>query len=406
MKILRISSRFHPPHSWLRDPEWSSYMKKYRAVGGMQLQVYLLTEALSKLGVEQEIITVRPPWASATEQRENVKIHRYGLPLPIDRQLYELPALIAALRYASKGVDLIHIHHGEDIAAIPIGLLAAKRANSPVIITLHSSWNLTYRRVGSLPSPREILGKSIEKIGISRADGLCVLTSRTARLLSNEFGIDSSKVYITPDGFDTFLFQPHQDYPSAEFIKKYGIPASSCYILYIGRLDPQKGVSFLLDAAAILRKRGEEFILIICGDGIERRSLQRQTIKIELENNVIFTGFIHHDDLPVALSFANVFVMPSIYEELGSTILEAMAMRKAIVATAVGGIPEIINHMENGLLIPPAHPEDLATAISALLNNNDLAQQLATQASLDAQKYSLRDLALKLQQIYLIVSHK
>ncbi|HLX58044.1 MAG TPA: glycosyltransferase family 4 protein [Ktedonobacteraceae bacterium] len=381
-------------------------MKKYHAVGGMQMQVYLLTEALSRLGVEQEIITVRPPWDAAFEQWDNVTIRRYGLPIPVDRQLYEAPAFIAALRYASNGFDLVHIHHGEDIAAIPIGLVAAKHAHIPVIITLHNSWNLTYHRSSPLPGPKELLGRHIEKIGISHADALCALTGRTAKLLASNFNIPASRLFTTPDGIDLSFFRPQQDYPLKEFLTKHNIPASSHYVLFVGRLKAQKGIPHLLNAAAMLKKQGEDFTLIISGDGDERQSLQSLAKQLGLTDTVFFTGYLHHDDLPCALSLASVFVMPSNYEELGSVILEAMAMQKAIVATNVGGIPEIITHQENGLLVPPARPENLATAISTLLNDSDLARRLATQASSDAQKYGLQALASRLLDIYSLISCK
>lgn len=403
MKVLRISSCFHPPHTWLRDPTRSEYMRKYHAVGGMQLQVYLLTKALSEIDVEQEVITVKPPWTDTLEQWNKVTVRRYGVSFAIERQLYELPSLLAAIRRAPQGFDLIHVHHGEDIAAIPIALLAGRHAHIPTVITIHSSWNLTYRRTSSFPRSREILGKSVERVGFSQADALCTLTKRTAKLLQTKLNLDPNKVFVTPDGIDLTLFQSYESNDSVEFARKYHIPESSRYILFIGRLDPQKGVSFLLEAAAQLLKQGEEFVLILGGDGSERKALQRQVWKLSLESRVIFTGLIHHDDIPAALGLAHVFVVPSVYEELGGVILEAMAMKRAIVATSVGGVPDVIHPMENGLLVPPRDAESLAKAILMIFNNPSLATNLAAQASVDAHQYNLKNLAAQLKQIYLSV---
>ena len=85
-------------------------------------------------------------------------------------------------------------------------------------------------------------------------------------------------------------------------------------------------------------------MIIICGDGPERQRLEKETKRLKVSKNIVFTRFIHHDDVPILLSIANIFILPSIFEEFGSTLLEAMAMRLPIVASQIGGIPEIIKH--------------------------------------------------------------
>ncbi len=401
MKILTISSRFHPPHPWLRNQSHAELMVKFHAIGGMQLQVYLLTKALSELGVQQEVITVKPPWSQSLEEWDNVRVYRFGLPIATRRQLYEIPALVKAFQRASHGFDLVHCHSGEDIAVIPIGLVAAKRAGIPLVLTIHNSWNFTYSTKNDLHI-RQTIGKRIELMGFRQASAICTLTNRTAKLLSEKAGIDPRKIFVTPAGIDFTKFRFKKNIREIQaFAKHYSIPESRRYIVYLGRLRSQKGVIYLLKAAALLRERGEDFVIIVCGDGPERPRLEAEIRRLNLQKVVLFTRFIPHNDIPILLSMAHIFVLPSIYEEFGSVLLEAMAMQLPIVASHTGGILEIIRHRENGLLVRPMDSESLVNAISLLLHDLNLAYKLGKQAYLDAQKYDIVKIAEKIRdEIY------
>ncbi len=142
-------------------------------------------------------------------------------------------------------------------------------------------------------------------------------------------------------------------------------------ILTVARLDEQKGHRYLLEAAVQV----PEAQFILAGDGPLRASLEAQARSLGLEGRVHFLGY--RSDIPDLLAGCDVFVLPSLYEGLPLSILEAMSVGKPVIATQIGGTNEAVIPSETGLLIPPANPAALAAAIRAILSDQSLAQRLA-----------------------------
>jgi glycosyltransferase involved in cell wall biosynthesis len=142
-------------------------------------------------------------------------------------------------------------------------------------------------------------------------------------------------------------------------------------VLTLARLDPQKGLPYLLRAAAML----PDVSFIVAGEGADRPSLERDARDLGVSDRVAFVGF--RTDTRALLARADVVVLPSLNEGLPLAVLEAMAAARPVVATAVGGTPEIVHDRETGLLVPPADPEALARAIGELLADPPLAHRLA-----------------------------
>jgi glycogen synthase len=376
-------------------------MSKFHAVGGMQLQVYLLAKALAARGISQDVITVRPPWEPNYEVEGHITVFRYGWPICTPRQMYAVPAFNHIMKIKCGDYDLVHCHSAQDLAAIPLGLLAARRARVPFIVSLHSSWQFTYIASGVYPRSRQFLGGLIEKEGLRAADAVVVLTTRMAEILLSNGQMQTNKLFVIPDGVG--LHQPlrtPEHKAVAIFNEKYGI-CGGPLVVYVGRLAQQKGVAYLIRAFAKLCGNEKTAKLIIAGDGPYRAKLQRQATQEGISDRTVFTGFLHHDDVPLLMASASVLVVPSVYEEFGSVLLEAMAMGLPIIASRVGGICSIIRHNENGLLVSPKSPSEIADCIHLLLSNRSLALQLAGRAAKDAQAYEFPIIAKKmLETVY------
>lgn len=404
MNVLRISSRFHPAHPLLRDPLNAEKMRKFHAVGGMQLQVYLLTRTLAQQGVQQDVVTVRPPWEPKYEEKEGVRIHRFGWAVPTPRQMYAGPALRYLLKIAPSDYDLVHCHIAQDLASVPLSIIAARRANAPLVITLHSSWQLTYLAPGPYQWLRQFVGNRVEGVGLRYADAVIALTSGMANRLVSCYGLSANKISVIPDAVDIENMQRRIGESELKlFLKKYGIPEGP-KVVFIGRLSHQKGVSHLIKAFIELRRLGTEATLVLAGDGPYRPRLQREVLAAGINDRVVFIGSIHHDDVPLLLAITDVMVVPSIYEEFGSVLLEAMAVGVPIVASRVGGIPSTIKHGENGLLVPPRMESQLTSTIQLVLRDRDLAERLGRRAALDARKYDLsRQAQAVIEEVYMPV---
>lgn len=372
-------------------------MRRYHAVGGMQLQVYLLTQALARLGIHQDVLTVRPPWTEALEEWANVRVHRFGWSVATPRQMFALPALRRVLSIARSGFDLVHVHSAQDIAAIPIALVAAHRASIPIIITLHNSWRFTYNSLGFYQSLRHRIGRWAEMVGLQHADAVVTLTEGTARLISTRLESLSERIFVIPDGVDLQHIRiPFKQSELSEFLSRYSIPEVSHKILYLGRLSREKGVIYLIRAVGHLRRQGICPTLILAGDGPDFHQIKQELAQNGITDSTILTRFIHHDDVPLLLAASDVLVLPSLFEEFGGVLLEAMALGKTIVASKVGGIPFTIRHMQNGLLVNPGDPLQIAEALTLVLSNAALAKRLGEQASLDAEHYDMSHVAKSL----------
>ncbi len=150
----------------------------------------------------------------------------------------------------------------------------------------------------------------------------------------------------------------------------------------ISRLVPLKGVEVLLQAFACLEKRHPDLNLMIAGDGPLKGELIRLAAQLDIDGRVRFMGAFPPDELPEIMRKTDIVVLPSFTEGLPRSVLEAMAYGKPIVATAVGGIPELVAHGISGLLVSPGDPSQLAEALSALASDADLRFRMS-QASLE-----------------------
>ncbi|MDO8446304.1 MAG: glycosyltransferase family 4 protein [Deltaproteobacteria bacterium] len=149
-----------------------------------------------------------------------------------------------------------------------------------------------------------------------------------------------------------------------------GISKEAVVIGNIAHMADHKGQIYLIRAAAIIRDRYPDVRLVIVGDGEMRGELENEVRKLKLDGNVIFTGF--RKDVASLLSSFDIFAFPSHLEGLGTSLLDAMVMKKPIVSTTAGGIPEVVEDGVNGMLVSPKDPEALAKAIIRLIEDPDL----------------------------------
>lgn len=160
-------------------------------------------------------------------------------------------------------------------------------------------------------------------------------------------------------------------------------------MLYVGRLSPEKGVDVLLRACRLLRDRATEFRLELVGDGPERRALQALAEELGLGDDVTFTGALPHGPALIgAYERAGVFVLPSRTEGLPRALLEAMGMGLAPVATAVGGIPDLIADGSAGLLVEPDSPAALADGLCRMITDDGLRARCAREAWLASSRFT------------------
>jgi len=308
--------------------------------------------------------------------------------LRLFRQLYAPQAAILAPIPAARA-DVVHVHLGEDLAVLPVGAAAARLQHLPLVLTVHTSLRYTLAVSDLRSAVLKTLGGPIERWSEHFAEAVLVITSRLYRLLLAD-GVEERRVHLIPPGVNPSLF----DGPFEDPFSGVGKPR----VLFVGRLAPQKGVGTLVAAAGLLKDPSAQVLLV--GDGPKRKALEREAKRIGVADRLHFVGFFAHDRLPAVLAHADVLVLPSLYEELGTVLLEVMQAALPIVASKTGGIPDVIEDGVNGLLVPPGEAEALAYAINRLLAERDLARRLSEGAQERGKDYDWEVLAERVLAVY------
>ena len=389
--VLRLCSVFEPPPEALARPDAAAY----DPIGGMQNHTAELTRGLDRLGVTQHVLTSRLGGPrSRTRLGRTATVVRTGARLRAVRQLWAADAVRELARgTVPADLGLVHAHQGEDLAVLPLAELVARRAGVPLVVTLHCSVSRTVQaRRGR---PLALVGPSVERSVVRRADAVLVLTELAAEA-AVEDGADPARVHVVPSGFDPQLFAGPFDDPTPH------VPHPR--VLFAGRLADQKRP---LDAVAAHALLGPEVHLVVVGDGPLRAQVQAAVAASPARDRVHVVGLVPHEQVPAHLRHADVFVLPSQYEELGSVLVEAMASGLPVVANRVGGIPALVRDGVTGRLAERGDVAGLAAALSAALTDRRTTRRTseAARAHVDT-AYSWPVLAERVHDVYADVQRR
>ena len=224
----------------------------------------------------------------------------------------------------------------------------------------------------------------------SAAAVIAVSEAMKADVLSTYPTVDPDKVHVINNGIDAQQYGPDLD---TDVLQRYGVDPRRPNVVFVGRITRQKGVPVLLRAAAQL---DPQIQLVLCAGQPDTPELAREVTDLvsdlrRMRSGVIWIeGMLHRQEVIQLLSHATAFVCPSLYEPLGIVNLEAMACGSAVVASRVGGIPEVVADGETGLLVPPDDPRALADALNALARDRSRADAMGSS------RLATRDLRVRL----------
>jgi glycosyltransferase involved in cell wall biosynthesis len=322
-------------------------------VGGLGVHVKQLTTAL---GAHLHVNVVLPTPERVPYQSCPPQVHLE--PLSRTNASYENP--VSWLRFAEVATqrimliarntrpDVIHCH---DWVTVLAGIKCRWHLNIPLLFHLH------------LPNLSPLCA-SVENLGLVCADVVTVSSGAMYEELIDR-GLQLRHVEVVKNGVNVDAFHPCDDWP-----------VDDGYILFVGRLENQKGVKYLVRAFDYVREKFPDVRLKIVGDGGLREQLERLCTTLVLSNRVEFLGWKTGQELVRLYQKALVVTVPSIYEPFGMTALEALACQRPVVATRVGGLKEIITPDVNGFLAEPQDELTLAQWLMALLSNSDLRHRL------------------------------
>jgi glycosyltransferase involved in cell wall biosynthesis len=276
------------------------------------------------------------------------------------RPILDACALLALWRLLRRERPaIVHTHTSK---AGAVGRLAAWLARVPVVIhTPHG--HIFYGYYGTVASA---IFRLLERLLAKITDRIVTLTDRGAQE-HVRYGIAGAEKFATiHSGIDLAHFRSVQVDPAVKR-KELGLPPEGLIVGTVGRLVPIKGLEWLLKAASRVLAEFPQACFVIIGDGPMLGELMQLTSKLGIGLRMVFVGA--REDVPECLAALDLFVLPSLNEGMGRVLLEAMAVGCPVVATRVGGIPDIVADGTTGLLVPPRDDRALAEAILTLLRD-------------------------------------
>jgi len=253
-------------------------------------------------------------------------------------------------------IQVIHMHTSH---ACTLGGWAARLARTPA--------RIISRRVDF-----SVRSNPLRKVKYQWGVDRIVAISEGVRRVLIEDGLDPNRIVVIRSGIDPRPFDPN--YPPGEARREIGIPDRSPVIGCVAHFADHKGHRYLIEAAVRVAAAIPDVRFLLVGDGELRPEIELQIKELKLEKHVLLTGF--RQDVPRLVAAMDIVVLSSHLEGLGTSLLDAMAMARPVVATRVGGIPEMVEDGVNGLLVPPLDPSALADALIDLIRRPEERQRM------------------------------
>jgi len=284
----------------------------------------------------------------------------------------------------TQKIDAIHIHisDGGSLVRKAILVILAWPFGKPVIMHAHGAeFHVTYQK---LPQWLQKVFAAIFR----HCQGFIVLSETWEKYYIDNLGLNKKQVFVLPNPTELPTQIPHRENSS---------PVS---LVFCGRVGERKGAFDLITAFAQLPEAQKKYAqLILAGDG-EIEKARQLTSQFNIAEQVTFLGWINSQQRDEILSAADVFILPSYNEGLPMAILEAMGWGLPIIATPVGGIPELVITNQNGLIVTPGNIQELSDAIALLIKNQQLRLKLGNVARQTVEPYDITNYCDRLVDIY------
>ena len=326
-------------------------------VGGAEKVLLGLATLLPKDRYEVLVACLFDPGPVADEIRAaGVPVVDLGMRNKVDvRAAFRLYALLH-----SRRIQILHAHmfHANLLAA-----LVGRAARTPVVLATRQTVNIggTVR-------------EWINRLTIALCDAMVTVSRQVHEVQRRMPWIDPAKLVVIPNGVPIEAAPSYSAASAQALRREWGIDTDGMVAGTVARLGAEKGHTFLLEAVAKVQNCLPQAKFLFVGDGPMRPQLEDRARILGVADSIIFAGLRH--DIPTILSLFDLFVLPSLWEGLPMAVLEAMAAGLPVVATAVGGTPEVVLDGITGLLVPPRDPQALAEGILRLLRDPDLRQRM------------------------------
>lgn len=354
-------------------------------VGGGETHVLDLVKELDKDRFESVILSFTEGPMVEKLKADGFKTYVVPTEKPFNYKVWgEVKKILEA-----ENIDLVHAH---GTRANSNTFSPAKKLKIPLIYTVHG-WSFHPDQHPVVKLIRTLSERFLVKVARKT---ICVSESNL-REGKSKFPMPRASVIV--NGINQVKFNPDQEYKDIR--TGFGIQQDEVLVGYIARITAQKEPFTYLKAIAKIPAELKIKFLIV-GDGDLKPGMLELAKKLNLESRIIFEDF--RDDIPAVLNGIDIFCLPSLWEGLPIALLEAMAMRKAIIATAIDGTKDLVKDGENGLLIPTSNPDELAKAVMLLAADGKLRTAMGIAAGeLIRSQFNIETMTRKVEAAYLSV---
>lgn len=370
-------------------------------INGVSTSIVMLKGALEKLGHEVFIVTVNNENLTYKYEDDNKIIRLPGIPIGIyDYRLTGIYPVRVINKIKNWKLDVIHSQ--TEFGVGTFARLIAKQMNIPIVHTYHTMYEdyVHYITKGYFNGTSKKIVEYLTKFYCDKtATELIVPTKKAYDLFKDKYKVDRN-VHIIPTGIeiDRFYKENFKNSQILELRRKLSIQENDFVILFVGRLGKEKSVDVLIEGERKIVKQHPNVKLMIVGDGPDMEHFKEMVREYHLEKNVIFTGKVPYDDIPLYYEAANLFATASKTETQGLTVIEAMAASLPVLAIDDDSFRIVVVDELNGYLFKDGN--DYVKKVDYLLKNKNILSKMSKQARVSAETHSSKYFAQRVLDVY------
>jgi glycosyltransferase involved in cell wall biosynthesis len=368
LRILHVVHRMHPP-----------------CFGGLSVYADRICQLHSERGHQVEVWTTLEDDSPRTEILHEYLVRRF----PALFSVFENPMTISLvpqlLRYPANNFDLIVVH-SHLMFTSTFGSLKSRLPKSPMVLISHG---YSVRRGPVFNTMQQLYLSTLARAIALGSGGIVTMTAQEKRRFMN-LGVAREKCTVVPSGVDSNVFRPRKQERDCKLIT------------WTGRFVPEKNLTCLIRAFALLKQRAKRLRMILAGDGPERARLMALVRKLRLNDDVLFPGILSRHEVADLLQKSTVFALPSTTEALPLSLLESMSTGVPVIVSRGLGLEDIVNGA--GLFADPNIPEEWALRITRLLDDEDLRRRVGRRGrELALTRYDWHKVADRLEGLFLSI---
>ncbi|BDU49981.1 glycosyltransferase family 4 protein [Haliovirga abyssi] len=366
-------------------------------INGVVTSIEIKKRELEKLGHKVYIIAPTEPNYEEIDP-DIIRLKSFKLVFQPEYRLTYPPKLETLKRIEVLNLDIIHAETPFSLGLL--GAYIAKKTGKPLVHTYHT---LFPEYVHYLKLPKTGTKKMAESISAIYCNACNYIISPSNQVKEKllEYGVKRN-ISVIPTGIDVCKFKNSK---KIGIRKKLNIKEEEKVLIFVGRLGEEKNIDFLLDSLKLLKEKDDNIKLMLVGDGPYREKLKNRCKELNIEENVVFAGYVQRENIAEYYRESDIFVFSSLTETQGLVVLEAMATGIPVVAVKASGVEDMVENGVSGFLTS-LDEKEFVEKIDLILNDEELYKEISKKSMEEAEKFTPENTFAKMADIYIELSEK